>query len=141
MTFANSCLKLNLDETMSQVLTEEIRRKSMGITINESEEVHNSTELIDRFNHLRKQAREPAETRVDRDIGKTDNGRSRGIVNQVFSTLIAERLVRMFPTIGQSRGTKTVDDSSGIRDDPTRTVLPKTTKSMFLTLDLEKFSH
>ena len=53
-TFANSCPKLNLDETISQVLTEDIRRKSMGLTIDESTKAHNSTESIDRFNRLRK---------------------------------------------------------------------------------------
>ena len=53
-TFANSCLKLNLDETIGQVLSEDIRRKSMGLTIDELAEAHNSTESIDRFNRLRK---------------------------------------------------------------------------------------
>ena len=54
-TFANNCLKLNLDETINQVFTEEIQRKSMGITIDDSVEAHNSTESIDRLNRLRKQ--------------------------------------------------------------------------------------
>ena len=55
-TFANNCPKLNRDETIGQVLTEDIRRKSMGLTIDESAEAHNSTESIDRFNCSRKQA-------------------------------------------------------------------------------------
>ena len=50
-TFANSCPKLNLDEAINQVLTKDIRRKSMGLTIdNESAKAHNSTVLIDLFN-------------------------------------------------------------------------------------------
>ena len=61
-TFANSCLKLNLDETIGQVLIEEIRRKSMGLTIDESAEAHNSTKSVDWFNHSRKQAE-----RIDRN--------------------------------------------------------------------------
>ena len=40
-TFANNCPKLNLDETIGQVLLEDIRRKSMGLTIDESAEAHN----------------------------------------------------------------------------------------------------
>ena len=56
-TFANNCPKLNLDKTICQVLTEDIRQKSMGITIDDSAEAHNSTESIDRFNCSRKQAK------------------------------------------------------------------------------------
>ena len=54
-TFANSCPKLNLDETIGEVLLEDIRQKSMGLTIDESTEAHNSTESIDRSNRSRKQ--------------------------------------------------------------------------------------
>ena len=55
-TFANNCPKFNLDEMIGQVLIEEILRKSIGLTIDESAKTYNSTELIDRFNRLRKQA-------------------------------------------------------------------------------------
>mgnify|MGYP002776070037 CR=1 FL=1 len=56
-TFANSCPKLNLDETIGQVLTNHIQQKStLGLTIDESAEAHNSTKSIDRFNRSRKQA-------------------------------------------------------------------------------------
>ena len=55
-TFANNCPKLNLDKTIGQVLTEDIRRKSMGLTIDDSTEAHNSTELIDWSSEPRKQA-------------------------------------------------------------------------------------
>ena len=48
LTFANNCPKQNLDETIGQVLTEDIQRKSMGLTI-ESAEAYYSTELINRF--------------------------------------------------------------------------------------------
>ena len=46
-TFTNSCPKLNLEETIGQVLPEDIRRKSMGLTIDESTEAHNWTESTD----------------------------------------------------------------------------------------------
>ena len=81
-TFANSCLKLNLDETIGQVLTEDIRRKSMGLTIDESAEAHNSTESIDRFNRSRKQAKRTGRNssrlryREDRQRLKSRNSRS-----------------------------------------------------------------
>ena len=51
MTFASNFPKLNLDEMIGEVLTEDIRRKSMGITIDDSTEAHMLTESIDRFNH------------------------------------------------------------------------------------------
>ena len=54
-TFANSCPKLNLDETISQVLTEDIRRKLMGLTIDESVEAHYSIESIGRSNQSKEQ--------------------------------------------------------------------------------------
>ena len=49
--------------------------------------------------------RERVKIQVDQDIRKTDNGRSRGIVDwsSVFCS-DAERLVTMFPTVGRSRG-------------------------------------
>ena len=56
-TFATSCSKLNLDELINQVLTEDIWRKSMGLTINDSVEAHNSIESFDRSNQSRKQAK------------------------------------------------------------------------------------
>ena len=60
-TFANKCPKMNLDETIGQVLTEDIRQKSMGITIDDSVEAHNSTEslgiTINWFNFSRNQAK------------------------------------------------------------------------------------
>ena len=34
-TFTKNCPKLNLDETIGKVLTEEIRRKSIGLTIDD----------------------------------------------------------------------------------------------------------
>ena len=45
--------------------------------------------------------REPAETRVDRDMGKTDNGQNRGIVDQVIFVPIVERVITMFSSVGQ----------------------------------------
>ena len=62
----------------------------MGLAIDESEEVENSTEVINRSSRLRKKPRDFAETPIDQEIGKTDNDRSRGIGDQVFSALIAE---------------------------------------------------
>ena len=50
MTFANSCPNLNVDETIRQVPTKGIQRKSMGLTIDESTEAHYSTESIGRTN-------------------------------------------------------------------------------------------
>ena len=114
-TFANNCPKLNLDETIGQVLTEDIRQKSMGSTIDDSAEAHNLTESIDPFNRRENKPRELDKTPLDQEIGKTDNDRSRGIGDQVFSALIAERLVMMFPILGRSREGRTVDDSSGIK--------------------------
>ena len=81
-TFANSCRKLNLDETIGQVLKEDIRRKSMGLTIDESAEAHNSTKSIDRFNRLRKQAERTGRNSSrprhweDRQRSKSRNSRS-----------------------------------------------------------------
>ena len=81
-TFANSCPKLNLDETIGQVLVEDIRRKLMGLTIDESAEAHNSTESIDRSNRSRKQAertgRNSSQSRYleDRQRSKSRNSRS-----------------------------------------------------------------
>ena len=45
-TFVNICPKLNLDETIGQVQTEDIWRKSMGLTIDDSYEVHHSIESV-----------------------------------------------------------------------------------------------
>ena len=81
--FANNCPKLNLDETIDQVLTKDIWQKSMGITIDDSAEAHNLTESIDPFNRRENKPRERVEILVDQDIGKIDNGRSRRIVNQL----------------------------------------------------------
>ena len=81
-TFANNCPKLNLDETIGQVLTEDIRRKSMGLTIDESAEAHNSIDSIDRFNRSRKQAERTGRNssrprhREDRQRSKSRNSRS-----------------------------------------------------------------
>ena len=77
-----NCPKLNLDETIDQVLIEEIRRKSMGLTIDESAEAHNSTESIDRLNRSRKQAKRTGRNssrprhREDRQRSKSRNSRS-----------------------------------------------------------------
>ena len=54
-TFANSCLKLNFDETIGQVLTEDIRWISMGLTIGESAEAYHSTESIEQYNWSKEQ--------------------------------------------------------------------------------------
>ena len=48
MTFTNNRPKLNLDEMIGQVLTNDIRRKSMGLTINDSAKAHHSTESTER---------------------------------------------------------------------------------------------
>ena len=56
-TFANNCPKLNLDETNDQVLTEDIRRKSMGLIIDELAEAHHSTESTERSNRSREEAK------------------------------------------------------------------------------------
>ena len=97
----------------------------MGLAIDESEEVENSTEVINRSSRLRKKPRDFAETPIDQEIGKTDNDRSRAMANQMRFALIAERLVTMFPTIARSRGTRMFDDSCGTQDDPTQTILQK----------------
>ena len=64
-------------------------------------------------------SRESAETRVDRDIGKIDNGPNRGIVDQVSFALTAERPITRFLTAGRSRGRRTINYLSGTQDDPT----------------------
>ena len=56
-TFANSCPKLNLDETIIQVVKEDIRRKSMGLIIDELAEAHHSTESTERSNRSREEAK------------------------------------------------------------------------------------
>ena len=82
MTFAKCCQKLNLDETIGQVVTENIQWKSMGITIGDSVEAHNSTESINRFNHSRKQAERTGRNSSrprhweDRHRSKSRNSRS-----------------------------------------------------------------
>ena len=43
-TFAIICPKLNLEETIGEVLSEDIWQKSMGITIDELAKAHYSTE-------------------------------------------------------------------------------------------------
>ena len=53
-------------------------------------------------------SRELVETLVDQEIGEIDNSRSQGVGDQV----IVEKLVTMFPNAGQSKGRRTVDDSS-----------------------------
>ena len=81
-TFANNCPQLNLDEMTSQVLTEDIRQKSMELTIDESPEAHNSIESTDRFNRSRKQAERTGQNssrlryREDRQRSKSRNSRS-----------------------------------------------------------------
>ena len=60
---------------------------------------------------------------VDREKGGTDTGRSREIAYQVIFAPTLEKLVTTFPTAGQSRGRRTVGDSSRTQDDPTRIVL------------------
>ena len=47
-TYANSRPILDLDETTSQVLTKDIRQKSMGLSIDELAESHHSTESFNR---------------------------------------------------------------------------------------------
>ena len=86
-------------------------------------------------------SRELGETRLDRDIEKIDYGRNRGTIDQVFFSHTAERLVTRFPIVDLWRGRRMVDASSTIRDDPTRTALPKATKSILLTPDQERSSH
>ena len=85
-------------------------------------------------------SRELVEILVDQEIEKTDNGRILGIVDQMSSVHNVERPVTRLLIAGHSRGRRTVDDSSGTRDDPTRTVLLKATKSTLPTPDPEKFS-
>ena len=68
-----------------------------------------SSDPIDREN----KPRELVETLVDQEIGEIDIGWSQGKVDQVFSGPIEEKLVRVFPTVDQSRGRRTVNDSSG----------------------------
>ena len=90
-TFANTCLKLNLDETIGQVLTEDIRRKSMGLTVDESVEAHNSSESIDRFHRSRKQAERTGRNssrlryREDRQRSKSGNSQSSIFCTQLVS--------------------------------------------------------
>ena len=48
-TFTNDCLNLTLDETIGQVLTEDIRRQSMGLTIDDSAKARHSTETAGRI--------------------------------------------------------------------------------------------
>ena len=139
-TFANSCPKLNLDETIGQVLTKDIRRKSMGITIDDLAKAHNSTESIDQFNRSRKQAERTGQNtnrprhREDRQRSKSRNSRS-----SAYCTHCKKTGHDVFDCWSIKR--KEVDDSGGIQDDLTRTVLQKATKSMLLTPDPEKSSH
>ena len=71
----------------------------MRLTIDESAEAHHSTDTVDQENKPTK----PVEIIADKKKGETDNGQSRGIVDQVFFALIAERLVTMYPIVGRSR--------------------------------------
>ena len=64
--------------------------------------------------------RESVEILVDQDIRKIDIGRNRGIVDQVSSKLIAQRLVTMIPTTAQSKERRKVNDPCGIPHDPTQ---------------------
>ena len=62
-TFANNCPKLNLDETINQVLIEDIRRESMGIIIDDSAEGHFSTEPAGRTDWRTNRSRRGIENR------------------------------------------------------------------------------
>ena len=135
-TFTNNCLKPNVDETIDQIITEDIWRKSMRLTIDESAEAHHSTDTVDQENKPTK----PVEIIADKKKGETDNGQSLERVDQANSTSIAEKPVIMFPIAGQSRGKRVVGDPSIIEDDLTRTTLQLATKSMLLIPDWEKSS-
>ena len=80
-TFTSTYPKLNLDKTIGHVLTEDILQKSVGITIDDSVEAHNSTESIDWFNCSRKQAERigrnssPRRHREDWQRSKSRNSR------------------------------------------------------------------
>ena len=66
------------------------------------------------------QPKEPTKELVGREGGSIiDNGRSRGIADQVLSALIVESPPTLFPAVGRSKGRRIVNDSSGILDDPT----------------------
>ena len=54
-TFANNYPRLNLNKIIVQVLTEDIQRKSMGLTIYVSIEAHHSIKFIDRSSWSREQ--------------------------------------------------------------------------------------
>ena len=72
-TFANNCLEMNLDKTIGQVLTEDIRQKSMGLIIDKSAETHNSTGQSISSTIRENKPREWVEIPINQDIGKIDN--------------------------------------------------------------------
>ena len=118
-TFANNRQILNLDEMISQVLTKDIQRKSMGLNIDESAKAHHSTESIDWSNLSREQAEHPVETLVNRERGEIDQE----IPDPVISALIVGKLVIIFPTTSQLREKRATNNPSGTEDDPTQIAL------------------
>ena len=82
------------------VLIEDIKQKLMGLAIDEVTEAHYSTESIRQNRWSREHTEELVETSVERREGKTANGRNRGAVDQVISTLSVENLVTKIPTAG-----------------------------------------
>ena len=50
--------------------------------------------------NLENKSKEPVGTPFDQERGETDTGRSQGIVDQVISALIVEKLITIFPTTG-----------------------------------------
>ena len=137
-TFATSCPKLNMDDNPSSSHRGHLAKIDGHYHRWLGRSPTTQPQRSIRSSIRENKSREPVETPVDQEFGKTDNGRSREEVALVLSPLTAESPTTMFPTGGQWRGRRTVDNSSGILDDPTQTILPKETKSMLSTLAQEK---
>ena len=131
--FANNCSKLNLYETIGQDWWNSLSMNRQKPTTRSSRSIGSTL--------WENKTRESVETRINRDIGKADSSQNRGIVDQVSFAHTTKRPVTRFLIVGWSRRRRTVDDLSRTRDDPTRIVLPKATKSTLLTPDPEKSSQ
>ena len=86
-TFANNCPKVNMERNTEQVLIEDIRWKSMGLTIDESTEAHHLTESIERSSQSRGQIeRKSRNTRRPRKRGDWQRSKSRNSWSSAFYT-------------------------------------------------------
>ena len=134
-TFANSYPKLNLDETINQVFTEDIQRKSMRLTIDESVEAHHSTESIERSSRSREQAertgRNPSRPRNRGDRQRSKSRKSRRSDFCAHCRKVGYNVSDCW-SINMKENGQRFGWSSGRSD---RTVVQMANKSMLLTPD------